>query len=105
MDLLPASLQEIQTLRDLYFKYLVFSTIVVFMGVVFEEADEFASYLLSKVRIRQRVPVKWLVPRHRRLAWMKALSRLGWMMLVIGVLGEGAFEDVGSPKGRPIASG
>src|SRR5713226_8249118 len=86
------SVQLIEAARNLYFKWLVVSTIAVFVGVLLEESDALLLWLLSKGRIRQRVPLKVLLPPHRIAKCAKRISRVGWLILMAGVLGEGVFE-------------
>src|ERR1035441_10246200 len=37
-----------------------------------------------------------LVPKHRLDSWVTALSRIGWVLIILGVAGEGAYESLTS---------
>jgi hypothetical protein len=82
-----ASLDEsiksnLEKVRDWYFWLLVISTVVVFVGVVLEEAEGWMSYLKSVLPLQ---PIT-----EYRLT--KKLATLGWIFICAGVMGEGVFE-------------
>lgn len=64
---------DLQTLRDTYFNWLIGAAIFVFVGVCLEEAEI-------------------LFPKRIQLA--KRLGRLGWLLIMLGVAGEGVFETL-----------
>lgn len=72
----------LEAARDLYFWLLVISTVVVFVGVVLEEAEGWLSYLKSVLQLQ---PIT-----EYRLT--KKLAKLGWILICAGVMGEGVFE-------------
>ena len=92
MTIPPGTFQLIEEARNLYFKWLVASTVAVFLGVLVEESDALLLWLLSRGRIRQYIPLNVLLPPHRISNWAKRISRIGWLILISGVLGEGVFE-------------
>ncbi|SPE27910.1 hypothetical protein SBA7_1160006 [Candidatus Sulfotelmatobacter sp. SbA7] len=61
---------DIEEIRSKYFRLLLVCTIIVAVGVVVEEIEHLAS--TGK--------------------WHEMLKRLGWLLVIIGVLGEGIFE-------------
>src|SRR5206468_7842040 len=62
---------DFQSLRDSYFTWLLICTAIVAAGVVLEEFDDWE--LISNL-LRKR------------------LAKLGWLLIVLGVIGEGVFE-------------
>jgi hypothetical protein len=63
-------------------------TALVVIGVFIEEAESFISWEF----IARRIPLSILLPRHRLLFWAKAVAKLGWFLIVLGVAGEGVYE-------------
>lgn len=79
---------DLQALRNSYFHLLLVFTGLVAVGVLLEEAESFP--FISKATFDS---VKGLLaPRHRVVLWLKRLSKLGWILVVAGVIGEGIFE-------------
>ncbi|HUL32479.1 MAG TPA: hypothetical protein VL128_01240 [Candidatus Eisenbacteria bacterium] len=74
--------QDLEALRNKYFAYLVAATVAVALGVILEEAEEWLRY------VNRLLPLKEIT--EYRLA--RKLVKLGWMLIVIGVMGEGVFE-------------
>jgi hypothetical protein len=81
---------SLQDSRNTFFDWLLISTALVLIGVVFEETD----VILTFKWVRRCLPVVVLVPAHRLESWAKAVSIIGWAVLLIGVVGEGAFEGL-----------
>jgi hypothetical protein len=73
---------DFESLRDSYFAGLVVATIAVVIGVVLEEAEEWVPY------IKRVLPLQPIT--EYRLT--KKLAKLGWLLIVVGVAGEGIFE-------------
>jgi hypothetical protein len=73
---------EYESLHDLYFSALVASSVAVVIGVVFEEAGDWMTYLKSLLPI-DPVTEYWTTKR---------LAKIGWILIVLGVAGEGIFE-------------
>jgi hypothetical protein len=68
--------------RDLWFVLLVVSTVLVFVGVVLEEAEGWMPYLERLLPLTE-------IMQYRLI---KRVAKLGWILIVAGVMGEGAFE-------------
>ena len=66
---------DIEGIRSWFFWSLIGSTVVVLIGVVIEGIEHIASGESSKT------------------AWHKRAERIGWILVVMGVLGEGVFES------------
>jgi hypothetical protein len=62
---------DFQSLRDSYFTWLLICTGIVVVGVVLEELGELEA--IAK-------------------PWGKRLARIGWLLIIVGVIGEGVFE-------------
>lgn len=84
-ELTRVSLQE---LRDSYFWWLVASSIIVAIGVVLEETE----FLIPASRLRINAITGLPITRHRLIAWTKRFEKLGWILIVAGVAGEGVCE-------------
>jgi hypothetical protein len=82
---------ELTSFRDSYFHWLLACTLVVLAGVVLEEFDSFS---IGKPKLDSISGI--LVPRYTLIAWKKRIGRIGWLLIIIGVLGEGVFEYAGS---------
>jgi hypothetical protein len=76
----------------------------VFIGVIVEEADEFFDWMLSSRRFARFVPVTVIVDSRRFKKWAKRISRIGWFILIAGVLGEGLFEVLVSHQDTKLQS-
>src|SRR5919109_4509230 len=72
----------LQAARNLYFWALAISTMAVAAGVVLEEAESWFRY------------AKYALPLDpmTEYRWTKKLTKLGWILIVAGVIGEGWFE-------------
>jgi hypothetical protein len=79
--------EDFQTLRDSYFAGLLVFTGIVAVGVVLEETD-----LLPIRKIRSRTLNGYPLVRYKLIRLLKAVERIGWVLVVIGVIGEGVFE-------------
>ena len=77
-----------QNLRDSYFLKLLLCTWIVVFGVIAEEAE----YVLSWKWVLRILPLGIAVPKNRLDSWARALSKIGWVLIVIGVAGEGLYE-------------
>ncbi len=80
-------LRELEHFRDSLFHGLLICTLAVFVGVILEEAEHW----LPSGRMRLDASRSIFIPSPL-IAWKRALIRLGWILIVIGVLGEGIFE-------------
>jgi hypothetical protein len=67
-----------------YFGWLIAATITVFVGVIFEEAEGWTSPLWRVLPLLE-------ITEYRLT---KRLAKLGWILIVVGVMGEGVFEAV-----------
>ena len=82
MTLLASDLPSLVDLSDKYFARLTWSSILVAVGVALEGPEvvlEFSS-LFSK-RFHRESP-----------QWLKTVGLVGWLLVVVGVVGEGWFE-------------
>jgi hypothetical protein len=79
---------DLQGSRDWYFGWLRISTTVVAVGVILEEADEFPFRKHRFVISRGD-----LVPRYRLIHCLKWIAKIGWFLIIVGVIGEGIFES------------
>jgi hypothetical protein len=68
--------------RELWFVLLVISTVLVFIGVVLEEAEGWMPYLERLLPVTE-------ITQYRLI---KRIAKIGWILIVVGVMGEGAFE-------------
>jgi hypothetical protein len=74
--------RDLGALRHTFFIWLIAATVVVGVGVVLEEAENWLQYLSNALPLTEITQY--------RLA--KKLVKLGWILIVIGVSGEGIFE-------------
>jgi len=79
-----------QETRDRFFWWLAVSTIIVVVGVIIEEFE----YVISWRWIRRLLPLKVLLPVHWIETFARRISKLGWLLIILGVAGEGAFEGL-----------
>ena len=73
---------ELENVRSIFFVCLVGATVAVFAGVAFEEGEELMH------AVRRVLPLDPMTVYR----WAKRLTRAGWILIVIGVAGEGIFE-------------
>ena len=101
MSIQPQLLQELdasvksgfQSLRDSYFKDLIICTVALGVGVVAEELE----YILEWrwfVRLIRVFSVRILSPKHRLDSWVRHVSMIGWIVVILGIAGEGLFETL-----------
>lgn len=96
MSLSPQLLHELdaavkssfQSLRDEYFLDLIICTIAVVIGVAIEEVE----YFLSWRSVRTLLPLRILLPKHRIDTVARRTSKVGWLLIIVGVAGEGVYE-------------
>jgi hypothetical protein len=87
-DLDELARKDFQVLRDWYFYALTWCTAMVAIGVVAEEFED-----IFKLRwLRRIIPTNLLLPIHRLDAWAGGISKAGWVLIILGVAGEGLFE-------------
>lgn len=81
-----------QVLRDRYFGWLLICTGAVAIGVIMEEVGELdfkkRGILLAVKLARFQIEI----PAYRLKAWLRRIVRAGWLLVVVGVIGEGLFE-------------
>jgi hypothetical protein len=65
------------SLRDAYFHWLLYSTALVVVGVILEGVEFLESW----------------AKRHSFDSWVKGISKFAWILIVLGVAGEGVFES------------
>jgi len=73
---------DLEASHALWFSLLIAATVLVFLGVVLEEAEGWVPYLNKILSVKE-------ITEYRLI---KRLAKLGWILIVIGVLGEGVFE-------------
>jgi hypothetical protein len=74
--------KDLEAFRNIFFWRLVAATVAVVVGVVLEEAQEWMPAVEKILRLDP-------ITEYR---WAKHLVKLGWILIVIGVAGEGLFE-------------
>lgn len=94
---LEASIRsDLRTFHDWFFLWLLISTGAVFLGV-FLEGFELAEGKIESRLLRIDFSTGMLV-RNRLfselLSWVKRLVRIGWVVVLVGVVGEGVFEGL-----------
>jgi hypothetical protein len=75
---------DFQTLRDSYFNWLLICTAIVAIGVLFEEVESFS---FGKMQLD-------ISARRTRVRFVKRIAKIGWFLILIGVVGEGVFEGL-----------
>jgi hypothetical protein len=78
---------DLQRIRDVYFVWLLVCTALVAVGVLLEETE---SIPLRKTRFNISTGIPVL--SYRLISWKKRITTIGWILIVIGVIGEGIFE-------------
>jgi len=73
---------DLEAFRAAFFWCLVAATVAVVVGVILEEAQEWMPTVERALRLNPIVEYRWA----------KKLVKLGWILIVIGVAGEGIFE-------------
>jgi hypothetical protein len=87
---------DLQHLRYRYFVCLLVSTAIVGIGLLLEVFE--IAHDMWGVRKKKSIELKyWLAPsmerrEYRTPDWMKVLTAVGWLLIVVGVMGEGVFE-------------
>jgi hypothetical protein len=88
---------DLQNLRDWYFDCLVACTALVGLGLLMEAPEIFHDFREAIGR-RSRELRYWLTPsiereKYKELsARAKIASAVGWLLIVVGVAGEGVYE-------------
>jgi hypothetical protein len=72
---------DLQSWRDMFFRLLVGSSLVVAVGVALEGPE-----------VIHEVQNTWRTVKRETRGWVKGVGLLGWILVVIGVAGEGVFE-------------
>jgi hypothetical protein len=75
--------------------WLLICTAAVAIGVILEESETIARW-----RWLLRVAPVWILVKQRLKRWVNGLSRIGWVLIVIGVVGEGVCEGLVSTADR-----
>ncbi len=78
---------DLTQVRDCFFWLLLACTAIVAVGVVLEEAESWFPSGKPRLDSIRGIPISPPL-----IKWKKALVRLGWKLLIIGVIGEGVFE-------------
>ena len=90
---------DLEAINTGYFHKLVICTAVVLVGVALEEFDSLPLGRFSRSRLNLATGV--FMRLYGLLAWKKKLAKLGWILIVVGVLGEGISEYLGGHIRRP----
>lgn len=72
---------DFETFRDIWFNRLLISTAVVAIGLLFELPEIWDESVSAIRALRQKVV-------HEIAPWMKLLVSVGWLLIVVGVVGE-----------------
>jgi hypothetical protein len=96
-------------LRNEYFKWLLISTGVVAIGVLMEGPEVISDLRDEIIRWRRGyIPAEFdprtRMPRCEGVSWKKLLASLGWLLIVVGVCAEGAFEALVAKEDNAIQS-
>lgn len=78
---------DIENVRSVFFDLLVVCSFIVVVGVVVEGIEHLLS--TGKPYVDEESGVFNATPL---IEWHKKLERLGWLLVIVGVLGEGIFE-------------
>jgi hypothetical protein len=89
---------NLQGLRAVYFAGLLLCTAIVAIGVLIEEVEYFATW----PSVLKRVPLRLLLPRYKFAAFVRRVSKVGWLMIILGVAGEGVYEGLVSYSDRQL---
>jgi hypothetical protein len=85
---------QLQNLRKTEFHWLIYATLAVIVGVIFEEIDVILQILNIKT---ERLVVSRIgaivVPRFELSTWVRRISRVAWIVLVAGLVAEIFFES------------
>jgi hypothetical protein len=91
--------RDFQSARDEFFWWLIASTMIVIVGVALEGPDlvseikgEFRKFLPDKLHINVLTGLPLTTPA--RISRIKLVGLIGWLLVVIGVAGEGVFEGL-----------
>ena len=81
MNASPETLAHLTAVRDQYFSYLLWSSMAVAIGVALEgpEVIHEARNVLRKIQEKAR-------------PWITLVALIGWILVALGVLGEGISE-------------
>jgi hypothetical protein len=79
---------DLQNCRDSYFWWLIFSAAVVAIGVIFEGPE----VIFETVGICRRRFGKQSEPQRHAPDWVTLVALLGWILVAVGVAGEGIAE-------------
>jgi hypothetical protein len=82
-----------QKFRNGFFTGLLVCTAIVLIGVILEEAEIFP---LPIRRYWIDLETGLTVRNHRLDRWLERAARIGWLLIIFGVLGEGLFEELAS---------
>jgi hypothetical protein len=77
-----SSKSSLEAVRNWYFWLLVISTVVVLAGVILEEAEGWMPYLKTLLPLQPLTEYRLI----------KKLAKFGWILICVGVMGEGVFE-------------
>jgi len=83
----PSIRDELQSVRNHFFSLLIVCTVLVAVGVILEDADRW--FPSGKPTVDRDTGV---VIANPSVKWQKMLVHLGWLLIIVGVVGEGFFE-------------
>jgi hypothetical protein len=84
---------QLQSLRGTEFHRLIYATIAVILGVIFEEFDVIAKILhIDTERLVVSRIGAIIVPRFELSIWVRRIARFAWIVLVAGLVAEIFFE-------------
>jgi hypothetical protein len=89
---------DLQEFRNSYFNWLLISTGVVILGVLLEGPElvwEVRELFLQR-RLAKNIGLATRIPERQIPAWIILISLTGWLLVSLGVAGEGIFEGFAS---------
>lgn len=76
------------------FHWLIYATVAVIVGVIFEEIDVILKILnITTERLAVSRIGTIVVPRFELLPWVRRIARIAWIVLVAGLVAEIIFES------------
>jgi hypothetical protein len=84
----PSLRIDLKQIRDCWFHLLIFCTVMVALGVFLEEAEE-SRFPSTRSRLDMTTGIFTPSPWIKR---KKEITRIGWILILLGVVGEGLFE-------------
>src|ERR1700680_2778361 len=86
--------RDLQELRDSYFTWLLISTGIVIIGVLLEGPELVweVNEIFRQRRLSKNTELGASIPEPRTPSWIMLMALIGWLLVSLGVAGEGIFE-------------